>query len=417
MAANLDTPMDSHHTELKIEPSSPTTERDLEDPQAHTVSAVKMEPACSPTMKSSGQVQSPGDHIINTHAPVIPDCRADQPVVVPPADTEKDDGTNEPPRGVPEGVGTKKHPRATGSGGVGESEKGKPSKKMKTLKDLSVRRESVAKKARLNPRSLRQRYPKSAKFKKATEGNLLGVPVTYRNPFICGICAHTFASAANLLNHLKCHRDAVTHPCAICPKSFKSRSHMVDHVITHSNQRPHRCQTCGKTFKRHRHRDAHMKVCGEKQRPSKVDMDVMQHKKSNVKEHDDKNTALGERLIPNTNASIGGNAAAKSPGGFYDTLLGEPEESYRCTICEKRFRTRHAVVWHMDTHTGDLPFRCIVCEERFADEAALSAHAQASHPEAPHACDVCEERFAEPEGLKSHRKFNHGKDGSFCVIN
>ena len=109
------------------------------------------------------------------------------------------------------------------------------------------------------------------------------------------------------------------------------------------------------------------------------------------------------------------------------------EKPFKCTLCDKRFRTREELkihmnshngikklaknpcsvcgktVWesymatHMRMHSGEKPYECNICFKRFPKKQNLEGHMRSHTGEKPFACSGCDKRFALYSNMVTHK--------------
>ena len=47
---------------------------------------------------------------------------------------------------------------------------------------------------------------------------------------------------------------------------------------------------------------------------------------------------------------------------------------FKCTLCDKSFKTKFELQKPNHTHTGERPFLCVLCEKSFSHEYNLNVH-------------------------------------------
>ncbi|RXG68533.1 Zinc finger protein MSN4 [Armadillidium vulgare] len=52
----------------------------------------------------------------------------------------------------------------------------------------------------------------------------------------------------------------------------------------------------------------------------------------------------------------------------------EKERPFQCMACEKRFKMKQHLVYHMRIHTGEKPYKCQFCDKQFAQIGNLNSH-------------------------------------------
>jgi len=75
---------------------------------------------------------------------------------------------------------------------------------------------------------------------------------------------------------------------------------------------------------------------------------------------------------------------------------------YLCTVCDKRYRTKHQLTSHTYTHTDQ--FKCIVCGTCCQSNVALRDHNRIHSGEKPFECSVCSKRFIKAGDLVVHSR-------------
>ncbi|XP_037792960.1 zinc finger protein 775-like [Penaeus monodon] len=73
-----------------------------------------------------------------------------------------------------------------------------------------------------------------------------------------------------------------------------------------------------------------------------------------------------------------------------------------CTICSKRFESRHKLQLHLYSHTGERPHECEVCGMRFARKFCYKRHLKTHSASRPHVCPRCGRGFREKYDMETH---------------
>ncbi|XP_045907131.1 zinc finger protein 287-like [Micropterus dolomieu] len=92
------------------------------------------------------------------------------------------------------------------------------------------------------------------------------------------------------------------------------------------------------------------------------------------------------------------------------------EKQFKCSVCNKNYRSRCALSIHMRIHTGEKPFSCSVCGRRFMHSSHLTTHLRVHTGEKPFSCSVCGKRVARKEHLTLHMRVHTGEKPFSCSV-
>lgn len=79
-----------------------------------------------------------------------------------------------------------------------------------------------------------------------------------------------------------------------------------------------------------------------------------------------------------------------------------------CVRALKPFSTKHRLVAHFSTHTGEKPFSCPYdgCTKRFSRKDSLNFHIKTHSKVKQYQCSVCNKQFYQVKSLKKHEKIH-----------
>ncbi len=83
-------------------------------------------------------------------------------------------------------------------------------------------------------------------------------------------------------------------------------------------------------------------------------------------------------------------------------------ENFQCSLCEKTFKARPALLDHMLSHAKkEQVYQCLVCSKDFFSKMSLNGHMDSHSGTAViHKCVVCSDGFPKVKNLRKHMK-NH----------
>ncbi|XP_051742028.1 gastrula zinc finger protein XlCGF57.1-like [Ctenopharyngodon idella] len=162
--------------------------------------------------------------------------------------------------------------------------------------------------------------------------------------FSCSTCGKTLSSEGYLARHERKHIEERDFTCMICDISFPTLEERRLHTKEHNVKKEFCCEKCGKVF-----------------------FITLYNMKAHMKRH---------------------------------------TKPFRCSVCNKYFSTKHHLVVHKRTHTGERPYKCPQCERRFTYSVSLKAHVRVHTNERPYQCSECGKTFTNSTSLKSHQKIH-----------
>lgn len=82
----------------------------------------------------------------------------------------------------------------------------------------------------------------------------------------------------------------------------------------------------------------------------------------------------------------------------------ESAEQVICVICQKVFKSSHALRTHRSIHGGEKKHRCDRCGMRFHQKVNLKHHLNVHSNVKPYRCDLCAKGYNQPSNLRVHRE-------------
>ena len=84
-----------------------------------------------------------------------------------------------------------------------------------------------------------------------------------------------------------------------------------------------------------------------------------------------------------------------------------------CSICKKAFRTAYDLRKHMMTHSDERPYTCADCGGRFRTFTHLKTHMATHTKEKNHACTFCGKIYSHTWQVKAHMR-SHSREKLYC---
>src|SRR6218665_176772 len=224
--------------------------------------------------------------------------------------------------------------------------------------------------------------------------------------YSCEFCDKRYSQECLLLAHMAVHRAEklyTNYTCDQCNKSFRWKTGLHKHRATHSDERPFPCNKCNKSFKF----------------KSDLGRHIAYHNK----------VERGEGIVCNICKSLYVNRHVLKQ----HMMIHTGEKPFKCTLCDKQFRLKTNLRYHVDNHngkkrhlkelctlcgkslyssympthmrmhSGEKPFECSICFKSFPKKSNLEGHMRSHTGEKPFACSGCDKRFALYSNMVTHK--------------
>lgn len=161
----------------------------------------------------------------------------------------------------------------------------------------------------------------------------------------CESCTDVYTSIRDLKQHIIEQHPEKAYKCCMCDKAFFDEQLLSSHMLGHTTGKVHECEFCHVRFKSY----------------------------SGMKAHKIKHTG----------------------------------SLFQCSVCDKKFISKHTLEVHIQRHIGEKQFSCSQCPMRFVTRAEVRVHASTHNKIQNHVCEICGSRFTRKVSLVNHVKVVH----------
>lgn len=93
------------------------------------------------------------------------------------------------------------------------------------------------------------------------------------------------------------------------------------------------------------------------------------------------------------------------------------DRNYKCTECDRMFFSKYDLNKHILTHSEDKPYTCQICNKQFARANLLQRHEKVHRDELRYGCQHCDREFFTTDELEKHEESAHKANKPFqCNI-
>ncbi|XP_073812558.1 uncharacterized protein isoform X3 [Musca autumnalis] len=212
----------------------------------------------------------------------------------------------------------------------------------------------------------------------------------YKKTFQCEKCSKTFSSKASFEHHMVAKhvpREEFKFECPECKKKFSCENSLTEHQNNEhsSTLQDFVCDICGKSLPKLIALNVHKRKVHNPKKPAQCKYcGKWLATRASMNEH-----VFNMHLAADKEhrCDICGHCST-SPSALYQhkrlkhklSSVDNCERKYKCTLCEKAYKTSMNLKEHMTSHTGIKIFKCEYCESSFRHYSALFNHRKSFHP-------------------------------------
>ncbi len=121
-------------------------------------------------------------------------------------------------------------------------------------------------------------------------------------------------------------------------------------------------------------------------------------------------------VVVNQKSSIDQHLVAekRKPAQTQHLILGKEDACFKCSACNKLFKTLSTLNNHFKTHSQGRPHTCKDCSRSFKQMSNLIQHRRIHTGERPYGCSFCEKSFKQKSQVMQHERLHTGEKPYVC---
>lgn len=89
------------------------------------------------------------------------------------------------------------------------------------------------------------------------------------------------------------------------------------------------------------------------------------------------------------------------------------EDELKCPYCQRKYKTKKILTFHIMSHTNDKKWTCDICDKRFKQKWEVAVHKR-THFAPAFECEICSKKFTQTSHLNAHRKKHFSDFLEYC---
>lgn len=241
--------------------------------------------------------------------------------------------------------------------------------------------------------------------------------------FKCSDCGKVASSYKSFISHVRHHNKSLKTCCEYCNKRFTMSAQLKKHKNTiHHNVDLLMCQICGALFDTEELLQDHLAIYTKGFKKRTVKQEIMDYKCTHCQKQFKSRCNLQQHMLVHTDRSR--DFSCHICGKMFFTkgtlsthiMTHEDTKPYKCEICLMAFRAKGNLISHISLHSGLKPFVCEQCGKSFRVKRHLKSHSITHTDLRPYICQYCQKSFRFKTRLNLHLRQHTGAKPYKCMF-